>query len=88
MLLACCCKDGQDARCISARGCKAYQLVAAAQSSDNRKVRGRRDEEKTESGENLTELSLRCQVDAHGHVVEDHEGDERCRNLQTAKENT
>jgi hypothetical protein len=58
MLLACCCKDSQDARCNSAWGCKAYQLVAAAQCSDNGKVRGRRDEEKTESGENLTELAL------------------------------
>lgn len=65
------------------RGSLAHQLVASAQRSDDGEVRWRRDEEKAEMNENLTESALRCQVNSHSHVVEDNEGDKRRCDLKT-----
>jgi hypothetical protein len=64
----------------------AHQLVAAAERSDDGEVHGRCNKEKPEMGENLSESPLRCQVNAHGHVVEYNEGDKRRRNLKTGRE--
>ncbi len=58
-----------------------HQLVAATESSDDGEVRRRSDKEKTELEKNLAKSTLRCQVNAHGHVVEDDDGNERRRNL-------
>jgi hypothetical protein len=43
------------------------------------------DEEETEMSKYLAESATRCQVDAHGHVVEDDEGNKRRCNLKTGR---
>lgn len=62
-----------------------HQLVAATESSDNGKMRWGCDEEETEMSKYLAESATRCQVDAHGHVVEDDEGNKRRCNLKTGR---
>ena len=64
------------------RGAGAHQLVATAQCGNDGKMRRRRQKEVAEMGKKLTEVALRCEVDAHGHVVKYDEGEEGRRNLK------